>query len=74
MTDGLTGTRADWLSVWKAAALVRGYSYSEVDHRAGLTDKYFSRLACGDIKEPTAATIAAINRALDIRFYVKMAP
>lgn len=72
MTDGLTGTRADWLSVWKLAATARGYSYSEIDHRAGLTDKYFSRLMCGDIGEPTAATIDRINRALDIRFFVKM--
>jgi hypothetical protein len=72
MSEGLTGTRADWLSVWKAAAAARGFSYRAVDDRAGLTDGYFSRLACGDIKEPTAATIAAINRALDIRFQVTM--
>jgi len=72
MTDGLTGSRADWLSVWKPAAAARGYSYRMLDDRAGLTDGYFSRLVCGDIKEPTAETIAAINRALDIRFYVKM--
>ncbi len=72
MSDGLTGTRADWLSVWKPAAAARGYSYRALDDRAGLTDGYFSRLVCGDIKEPTAETIAAINRALDIRFFVKM--
>jgi transcriptional regulator with XRE-family HTH domain len=74
MSDGLTGTRADWLSLWKAAAAARGFSYRAIDDRAGLTDGYFSRLACGDIKEPTAATIAAINRALDIRFHVTMRP
>jgi transcriptional regulator with XRE-family HTH domain len=73
MSDGLTGTRADWLSVWKPAAAARGYSYRVLDDRAGLTDGYFSRLVCGDIKEPTAETIAAINRALDIRFFVKVA-
>jgi hypothetical protein len=72
MIDGLTGTRADWLSVWKPAAAARGYSYRVLDDRAGLTDGYFSRLVCGDIKEPTAETIAAINCALDIRFFVKM--
>jgi hypothetical protein len=72
MTDGMTGTRADWLSVWKRAAAARGYSYADVDHRAGLTDKYFSRLACGDIGEPTAATIAKLNRALDLEIDVKM--
>ena len=72
MGEGLTGTRADWLSVWKPAATARGYSYREVDHRAGLTDGYFSRLNCGDIKEPTAPTIAAINRALGLEVEVKM--
>jgi transcriptional regulator with XRE-family HTH domain len=72
MSEGLTGTRSDWLSVWKPAAAARGYSYRVLDDRAGLTDGYFSRLVCGDIKEPTAETIAAINRALDIRFFVKM--
>jgi hypothetical protein len=72
MGEGLTGTRADWLSIWKPAAVARGYSYREVDHRAGLTDGYFSRLCCGDIQEPTSRAIAAINRALDIRLVVKM--
>jgi hypothetical protein len=73
MSDRLamTGTRADWLSVWKPAATAR-YTYREVDHRAGLTDGYFSRLMCGDIKEPTAPTIAAINRALGLEVEVKM--
>ena len=70
--EGLTGTRADWLAVWKVAATVRGYSYRVVDHRAGMTDGYFSRLMCGDIKEPTAPTIAAINRALGLEVEVKM--
>jgi hypothetical protein len=74
MSDGLTGTRSDWLSVWKAEAAAQGLKYREIDDLAGLVDGYFSRLACGDIKEPTAATIAAINRALDIRFYVKTRP
>jgi transcriptional regulator with XRE-family HTH domain len=73
MSDGLTGSRADWLSVWKATATARGYSYRELDQRAGLTDGYFSRLACGDIREPTAETISAINRALDIKIYVQVA-
>jgi hypothetical protein len=72
MSDALTGTRADWLSVWKRAAVVRGLSYRALDDRAGLTDGYFSRLACGDIKEPTAETIAAINRALGLEIDVKL--
>jgi hypothetical protein len=71
--DGLTGSRADWLPLWKSTAASRGYSYRAVDDRAGLTDGYFSRLMCGDVKEPTATTIDRINRALDIRLYVKMA-
>src|SRR5258707_10826942 len=72
MGEALTGTRADWLSVWKPAAAARGFSYREVDSRAGLTDGYLSRLACGDIREPTAETIAAINRALGLELDVKM--
>jgi hypothetical protein len=72
MNDGLTGSRADWLPLWKKTAASRGFSYREVDDRAGLTDGYFSRLMCGDVKEPTTTTIDRINRALDIRFYVKM--
>lgn len=72
MSDGLTGSRADWILLWKAAAAARGHSYRAVDHLAGLTDGYFSRLACGDIAQPTAETIDKINRALDIRFYVTM--
>ena len=71
MTDGLTGSRADWLPLWKATAATRGFSYREVDDRAGLTDGYFSRLMCGDVKETTTTTIDRINRALDIRFFVK---
>jgi transcriptional regulator with XRE-family HTH domain len=74
MSDWLTGSRADWLPLWKATAVARGFSYREVDDRAGLTDGYFSRLMCGDVREPTATTIDRINRALDIRFYVKMGP
>jgi len=72
MSDGLTGSRGDWLPLWKATATTLGFSYREVDDRAGLTDGYFSRLMCGDVKEPTATTIDRINRALDIRFFVKM--
>lgn len=68
----MTGTRADWLLVWKQAAASRGYSYEELDHRAGLTSKYFSRLVCGDIGQPTAETIGKINRALGLELDVKM--
>jgi DNA-binding phage protein len=72
MSDLMTGTRADWLSLWRRAAAERGYTQAEVEHRAGLTDKYLSRLACGDIGEPTAATIAKINRALNITIDAKI--
>jgi hypothetical protein len=68
----MIGSRADWLALWKATALARGYPYSEIDGRAGLTDKYFSRLVCGDIDQPTAKTIAAINRALSIELDVRI--
>jgi predicted transcriptional regulator len=70
--DGLTGTRANWIAIWRARLAELGWTYPELDHRAGLTNKYFSRLVCGDIDQPTAATIDKINRALEIRFYVKM--
>jgi transcriptional regulator with XRE-family HTH domain len=73
MTDGLTGSRTDWISIWRARLAELGWSYAELEHRAGLTDKYFSRLVCGDIDQPTAETIDRINRALDIRIYVQVA-
>jgi transcriptional regulator with XRE-family HTH domain len=73
MSDGLTGAREDWLALWKARAAALGLRYRDVDAAAGLTDGYLSRLMCGDIQEPTAKTIDQINRALNIRFDVKVA-
>ena len=72
MSGGLTGARDDWLPLWKQTAAARGFSYREIDHLAGLTDGYFSRLMCGDVREPTATTIDRINRALGIRFDVRL--
>lgn len=66
------GTKADWLLVWKREADARGWPDAEVEHQAGLTTKYLSRLRCGDIGEPTAATIAKINRALGLPIDVKI--
>jgi transcriptional regulator with XRE-family HTH domain len=71
MSDGHFGSRADWLALWKGEAAAQGLSYRDLDDRAGLTDGYFSRLMCGDVREPTAATIERINRALGIRLYAK---
>jgi transcriptional regulator with XRE-family HTH domain len=68
----MTGTRADWIAIWRARLAKLGWSYEELDHRAGLTSKYFSRLVCGDIDQPTAETIDKINRALGIEFDVKI--
>jgi transcriptional regulator with XRE-family HTH domain len=51
---------------------VWGWSYEELSQRAGLDEKYFSRLSCGDIKEPTAETISKINLALGAEFDVKI--
>jgi transcriptional regulator with XRE-family HTH domain len=70
----MTGSRADWIAIWRARLVELGWSYPDLAHRAGLTDKYFSRLMCGDIDQPTAETIDKINRAMGIRFYVKMTP
>lgn len=72
MSDPLTGSRADWIAIWRARLSELGWTYPELDHRAGLTNKYFSRLVCGDIDQPTAETIDKINRALGLELGVKI--
>jgi predicted transcriptional regulator len=69
MSEGLTGARADWIALWRVRIAELGLRYWEVDERAGLGDGYTAKLMCGQVREPTAATIDRINRALDIRFH-----
>lgn len=68
----MTGSRADWIAIWRARLAQLQWTYEELDHRLGLKNKYFSRLVCGDIGEPTAKRIAAINRVLGIEVEVRM--
>jgi transcriptional regulator with XRE-family HTH domain len=73
MTDGLTGARADWIALWREAMAAQQLTHREVDDRAGFSEGYVSKLMCGQVREPTAATIAKMNRALGLRFHVERA-
>jgi hypothetical protein len=72
LAGSMTGSRAEWIAIWRARLAELGWTYEELDHRLGLKNKYFSRLVCGDIGEPTAKRIAANNRVLGIEFDVRM--
>jgi hypothetical protein len=67
MTHGLLGTQADWIELWRREMAAQGLKHREVDFRARWGDGYCSKLLCGD-REPTATTIARMNRVLGIRF------
>jgi hypothetical protein len=76
MSEGLTGSQADWISLWRARMAELGWKHLEVDFRAQCDarahgkswgDGYCSKLLCGD-REPTATTIARMNRVLGIGF------
>jgi hypothetical protein len=78
MTDGLSGTPAELIALWRARIAYLGWTHSEVDFRAQEDarghgerwgDGYCGKLLCGD-REPTATTIARINRVLGIRLRV----
>lgn len=66
MSDGLIGSAADWIAIWRGAIAERGWTHREVDFRAGWGEGYCSKLLCGD-REPTATTISRMNRALGLR-------
>ena len=60
MTDGLYGSQADWIALWREAMVAQGLTHREVDERAGLGEGYVSKLMCG-LVNPRAPTIAKIN-------------
>jgi hypothetical protein len=72
MSEGLTGTRADWIAIWRARIAELGWTHREVDFRAGWGEGYCSKLLCGD-REPTATTIARMNRVLGITLRAELA-
>lgn len=73
MSDWLTGSQADWIMVWRAAMSAQELTHREVDEMAGLAEGYVSKLMCGQVREPTAATISKMNRALRIRLHAESA-
>jgi transcriptional regulator with XRE-family HTH domain len=68
MSDGMTGSTAEWIVLWRSEMTMQDLRHRELDDRAGLPEGYVSKIMCGLVKEPTAATISKINRALGIRF------
>jgi hypothetical protein len=70
MSDGLTGEPMEWIALWRAAMVAQDLTHREVDDLAGLGEGYVSKLLCG-AREPTAATIARMNRALRIRLHAQ---
>ena len=66
MTDGLLGSSADWIALWRARMAERDLTHRAVDDLAGLGEGYVSKLMCGQ-RSPTPRTIERMNRALGIR-------
>ena len=66
MIEGLLGSSADWIGLWRARMADRELTHREVDDLAGLGEGYVSKLMCGQ-RSPTPRTIARMNRALGIR-------
>jgi predicted transcriptional regulator len=71
MTNGLTGSQPEWLALWRSAMSAQDLTHREVDDLAGLAEGYVSKLMCGQVREPTAATISKMNRALRIRLHAE---
>jgi hypothetical protein len=78
MSDALTGTQAELITLWRRRIAVLGWTQAEVDGRAQADarahgerwgDRYCAKLLCGD-REPTATRIARMNRVLGIRLHV----
>jgi hypothetical protein len=67
MSEGMTLSPAELIALWRSKISACGWSQREVDFRAGWGEGYCGKLLCGD-REPTATTIARMNRALGIRF------
>ena len=47
MTDGLFGSSADWIALWRARMDERELTHRVVDDMAGLGEGYVSKLMCG---------------------------
>jgi hypothetical protein len=76
MSEALFGSPADWIALWRAKMAELGWTTREVDFRAQddaaahgerWGDGYCGKLLCGD-REPTATTIARMNRVLRTGF------
>ena len=79
MSEGLTGTQAELIALWRARIAELGWKYPEVDFRAQQDarahgerwgDGYCAKLLCG-AREPTATTSARMNRILGLRLLVE---
>jgi hypothetical protein len=66
MSEGLLGSSADWIALWRARMDERELTHREVDDLANLGEGYVSKLMCG-LRSPTPRTIERMNRALGIR-------
>jgi hypothetical protein len=74
MSDGMFGSPSDWIAIWRAAIAERGWTHRDVDSAAQEDalargerwgDGYCGKLLCS-AREPTASTIARMNRVLGV--------